>query len=516
MKDDLLNNISTIMNSDWKRPDLPSKCTFSLDQSINESPHHHIPIPKRNKIIKKSLELIGNTPLIQLDRIAKHEDIECELLGKCEFLNIGGSVKDRIGKRMIEEAELEGKLKPGDTIIEPTSGNTGIGLALTAALKGYRCIIVMSDKMSSEKESYLRCLGAEIVRTPASANFDNPDSLFLVSEKLKNEIGPSAHIMNQYTNPYNPIAHFDETAEEIIRDCTEENGQIKLDMLVASVGTGGTIAGLSRKIKMKIPNCLIVGVDPIGSILANPECPETTPYDVEGIGYDFFPTVLDTNGIDKWCKTSDHESFEMARRLIHEEGLPCGGSSGAAVAGAIRTIKQLGLGKNSRVVVILPDNVRNYMSKFLSNDWMFSRGYMDFPLGDTFRNNWISATLDELIVGLPKTVRITGEHTIKDATNLMRSENVRGLLVIKNNGTKISVLGVFDSSVLRLLFNGSVKPTDLVVKAMNRNYRQVEEIHGLDRVSRVLTVESYVVLWNNENPYLVCRDDFLHWSLFKQ
>ncbi|CAI2725547.1 unnamed protein product [Schistosoma spindalis] len=417
---------------------------------------------------------------------------------------------------MIEEAELEGKLKPGDTIIEPTSGNTGIGLALTASLKGYRCIIVMSEKMSSEKESYLRCLGAEIVRTPASANFDHPDSLFRVSEKIKNEIGPSAHIMNQYTNPYNPIAHFDETAEEILRDCTEENGQIKLDMLVVGVGTGGTITGLSRKIKMKVPNCLIVGVDPIGSILANPECQETTPYDVEGIGYDFFPTVLDTNGIDKWCKTGDHESFEMARRLIHEEGLPCGGSSGAAVAGAIRTIKELGLGKNSRIVVILPDNVRNYMSKFLSNDWMFSRGYMDFPLGDTFRNNWINATLDELIAGLPKTVRITSEHTVKDASNLIKTENVRGLLVVENNGTKICVLGVFDPNILRLLFNGSVKPTDLVVKAMNKNYRQVEEIHGLDRVSRELTIESYVVLWNKENPYLVCREDFLHWSLFKQ
>ncbi|VDP69233.1 unnamed protein product [Schistosoma curassoni] len=296
------------MNNSWKRPDLPSKCTFSLKQSIIESPHHHHhlhhdhhhnSIFKRNKILNHSLELIGNTPLIQLNQIVKNEGIECELLGKCEFLNIGGSIKDRIAKRMIEEAELEGKLKPGDTIIEPTSGNTGIGLALTASLKGYRCIIVMSEKMSSEKESYLRCLGAEIVRTPASANFDHPDSLFRVSEKIKNEIGPSAHIMNQYTNPYNPIAHFDETAEEILRDCTEENGQIKLDML-------------------------IVGVDPIGSILANPECQETTPYDVEGIGYDFFPTVLDTNGIDKWCKTGDHESFEMARRLIYEEGLPCG------------------------------------------------------------------------------------------------------------------------------------------------------------------------------------------------
>ncbi|CAH8465042.1 unnamed protein product [Schistosoma turkestanicum] len=500
------------MNQDWKRPDLPSKCTFSLDRSITESVHHHISISKRNKIVNNALELIGNTPLIRLDRIAKQENLE---LGKCEFLNIGGSVKDRIGKRMIEEAEREGKLKHGDTIIEPTSGNTGIGLALTSAIKGYRCIIVMSDKMSTEKESYLRCLGAEIVRTPASANFDDPDSLFLVSEKLKNQIGPNAHIMNQYTNPYNPIAHFDETAEEILEDCIDENGQTKLDMLVVGTGTGGTITGLSRKIKMKMPNCLIVGVDPIGSILANPECRETTPYDVEGIGYDFFPTVLDTNGIDKWCKTDDHESFEMARRLIHDEGLPCGGSSGAAVVGAVKIIKQLGLGKGSRIVVILPDSVRNYMSKFLSNDWMFSRGYMNFPLGNTFRNNWINAKLDELIVGLPETVKITSEYTIKQASDLIKTKNVRALLVIENEGEEIRVLGVFDSSVLKLLFNGSVRSNDLVVKAMNKNYRQIQEVHGLDHVSRELVVESYVVLWKNKNPYLVCREDFLHWSLMK-
>ncbi|KAK4467236.1 hypothetical protein MN116_009078 [Schistosoma mekongi] len=313
------------MNKDWKRPDFPSRCTFTLEHStICDSPHRHIRILKRNKIANNALELIGNTPLIRLDRIAKHEGIECELLGKCEFLNIGGSVKDRIGRRMIEEAELSGKLKPGDTIIEPTSGNTGIGLALTATVKGYKCIIVMPDKMSNEKEAYLRCLGAEIVRTPASANFDDPDSVFLVSESIKNTIGSTAHILNQYTNPYNPIAHFDETAEEILRDCTQDNGQIKLDMLVMGVGTGGTITGLSRKIKMKLPNCLIVGVDPVGSILANPECKKTTPYEIEGIGYEFSPTVLDTKGIDKWCKTSDYESFEMARRLIHEEGLPSG------------------------------------------------------------------------------------------------------------------------------------------------------------------------------------------------
>ncbi|CAH8469732.1 unnamed protein product [Heterobilharzia americana] len=488
------------MNGCWKRPDLPSKCTFSLQKPISESPHRHVSVPKRSKVISNVLELIGDTPLIRLDRIAKCEGIECELLAKCEFLNIGGSVKDRIAKRMVAEAEEEGRLKPGDTIIEPTSGNTGIGLALVAATRGYRCIIVMSEKMSREKESYLQGLGAEIVRTPASANFDDPDSLFLVSENIKREIGPTAHIMNQYTNPYNPIAHFDETAEEIIRDCTEENGQIKLDMLVAGAGTCGTITGLSRKIKMKVPNCLIVGVDPVGSILADPSCKETTPYDVEGIGYDFIPTVCDRSGVDKWCKTADHQSFEMARRLIRKEGLPCGGSCGAAVLGAIKAIKELGLGKGSRVVVILPDSVRNYMTKFLSNEWMYSRGYMDLPLGDPFRNNWINSELDELINGLPKTVRISGQQTIKQSADVMKFENVRALLVLtENKGKRGSVLGVFDSGVLRLLLNGCVTPLDPVISGVNKNFRQVEEKYGLDRVSRELMVEPYVILWKSED-----------------
>ncbi|CAH8827135.1 unnamed protein product [Trichobilharzia szidati] len=505
------------MLSDWKRPDLPSRCTFSLQKAISDSPHRHLPLSQKAKIVNSAVELIGNTPLVRIDRIARSEGIECELLAKCEFFNIGGSVKDRIGRRMIEEEEKEGRLKPGDTIIVPTSGNTGIGLALVAAIKGYRCIIVMSDKMSREKESYLHALGAETVRTPASANFDGPDSPFLVSEKIKREIGPSAHIIDQYTNPYNPIAHFDETAEEIFRDCTNENGKIWLDMLVVGAGTGGTISGLSRKMKMKLPNCVIVGVDPIGSILADPSSDEVAPYDVEGIGYDFIPTVCDRSGVDEWCKTDDHNSFEMARRLIREEGLPCGGSSGAAVLGAIKAIKKHGLGKDHRVVVLLPDGVRNYMTKFLTDDWMFSRGYMNFPLGDSFRNSWITSKLDKLLNDLPKTVRISTQQTIKQASDLMKSENVRALIVQnENKDTRSTVLGIFDSSVLRLLFSGSVKPSDSVVSGINKNFRQVEEKHGLDRISRELTVEPYVVVWKLEDPYLVCREDFLHWSLSQQ
>ncbi|GAA53379.1 cystathionine beta-synthase [Clonorchis sinensis] len=286
-------------------------------------PKSAFPQTFRPKISKDVVELIGNTPLVRLNRIPQSEGLECEFLAKCEFLNPAGSVKDRIACRMIEEAERKGVLKPGDTLIEPTSGNTGLGLALVAAIRGYRCIIVMPEKMSQEKEYMLRGLGAEIVRTRTSAVFDEEDSHIRTAERIKQQLGPHAHILNQYTNEYNPVAHYDQTAEEILYDCTGEDGTVKLDLIVAGAGTGGTATGLSRKLKEKIPNCAVVAVDPEGSILAYTTTDVHDPYEVEGIGYDFIPTVLDRSGVDKWYKTSDQESLLMTRRLIREEGLLC-------------------------------------------------------------------------------------------------------------------------------------------------------------------------------------------------
>ncbi|OON13880.1 putative cystathionine beta-synthase, partial [Opisthorchis viverrini] len=308
---------------------------------------------QRPKIAKDVTELIGNTPLVRLNRIPQSEGFNCEFLAKCEFLNPAGSVKERIAWRMIEEAERKGVLKPGDTLIEPTSGNTGIGLALVAAVKGYHCIIVMPEKMSQEKvslyfderaktmhpwygmEHMLRGLGAEIVRTRTSAVFDEEDSHIRTAERIKQQLGPRAHILNQYTNEYNPIAHYDQTAEEILNDCAGEDGTVKLDLIVIGAGTGGTVTGLSRKLKEKIPNCEIVAVDPEGSILAHTTTDIHDPYEVEGIGYDFIPTVLDRSGVDKWYKTSDQESLLMARRLIREEGLLCGKKRVASIASPV-------------------------------------------------------------------------------------------------------------------------------------------------------------------------------------
>ena len=316
-------------------------------------------------ILNTILQSIGNTPTVKLNSVGK--ELDCELYAKCEFFNAGGSVKDRIGRRMVEEAEKSGRLKPGDTIIEPTSGNTGIGLALTAAVKGYRCIIVMPEKMSMEKQVVLEALGAEIVRTPTAAAWDDPESHIGVSKKLNKEI-PNSHILDQYSNPDNPDAHYEGTAEEILADFGTD-----LDMCVMGVGTGGTITGVAKKLKEKIPTIKIIGADPFGSILGGGD--EIYPYQVEGIGYDFFPDVLDNNLVDEYVKTKDKDSFILARRLIKEEGLLCGGSSGSAMSAALEKAKNLKAGQ--KCLILLPDGVRNYLSKFLSDEWMKENGFSE-------------------------------------------------------------------------------------------------------------------------------------------
>jgi len=315
-------------------------------------------------ILDTILDAIGKTPIIKFNHIGSN--LDCELYGKCEFLNAGGSVKDRIGKNMIEKAEKEGRIKPGDTLIEPTSGNTGIGMALTAAVKGYKMIITMPEKMSKEKEVVLKALGAEIIRTPTEASWDSPDSHIGIAKKLNKEI-PNSHILDQYSNPANPEAHYNGTAEEILEDFDDS-----LKMVVAGVGTGGTITGMAKKLKEKRPEIIIIGVDPYGSILGGGD--EIFPYQVEGIGYDFFPKVLDNSIIDEYIKLPDAESFETARQIIKQEGLLIGGSSGGAVWAALQCAKHLK--SNDKCLVILPDSIRNYLSKFVDDSWMTKNNFL--------------------------------------------------------------------------------------------------------------------------------------------
>merc|ERR1719162_1422962 len=271
------------------------------------------------EICDSALDLIGFTPMVRLSRLSKVLGHECEILGKCEFFNAGGSVKDRIAKRMVEEAEKSGRIKPGDILIEPTSGNTGIGLCLTAAIKGYRMIICLPQKMSGEKVNTMKALGAEILRTPTEAAWDAEDSHIFLSARLAKDL--NGHVLDQYKNAGNPLAHYEGTAEEII----EQTGG-KLDYMVMSAGTGGTVTGTALKLKEKIPGIKIVAVDPYGSILARPDSMNDKSartgqgrlqgYHVEGIGCDFVPTVLDSDVVDIWVKSDDDESFAMGRNVI--------------------------------------------------------------------------------------------------------------------------------------------------------------------------------------------------------
>ena len=311
------------------------------------------------------LQVVGNTPVVRLNRIGR--DQPAELYAKCEYLNPGGSIKDRIAVRMVEELEKDGHISAGSTLIEPTSGNTGTGLSMASAVKGYRQIITMPEKMSQEKQVVMEALGAEIIRTPTEAAHDDPDSLLGVAKRLNEEIEGSV-IPDQYGNRHNPDAHYHGTGPEIWEDFGAS-----LEMVVITAGTGGTITGVARFLKEKNPDIIVVGVDPEGSILGGRT--EVKTYQVEGIGYDFIPDVLDLGLVDSWIYTNDKESFQMARRIIREEGLLVGGSSGSALCGTLKALEQYPAAK--KVLTILPDSIRNYLTKFVNDGWMRQHGFLD-------------------------------------------------------------------------------------------------------------------------------------------
>ncbi|XP_071175798.1 cystathionine beta-synthase-like isoform X1 [Mytilus edulis] len=494
-------NISESPFRKWQRPDLPSKCTFHQAKSMEESPHIHADVTPRPKILPNILHQIGNTPLVKLNNIPKKEGLQCDILAKCEFFNPGGSVKDRIGYRMVEDAEKMGILKQGDVLIEPTSGNTGIGLAMAAAVKGYRCIIVMPEKMSREKVDVLRAFGAEIVRTPTSAAFDSPESHIGVAKRLMEEI-PNSHILDQYRNASNPIAHFDGTAQEILNSC---DGNV--DMVVLGAGTGGTLTGIARKIKLKCPKCKIIGVDPEGSIIAEPEQlnkTDVTGYEVEGTGYDFIPTVCDRSQVDKWYKSLDKDSFIMSRRLIREEGLLCGGSSGATMYCALKAAKDFGLKEGQRCVVILADSVRNYMTKFLSDDWMSQRDFLQIdnqvPSADEWtdtKNRWWNLPVSSLSLRAPLTV--TPTVTIQETLELLNKEGFDQVPVVNEAGLILGMLTV--GNMMSQVVRSKVKPSDHVSAVMYKQFKKVQMGTTLGQISRMLDTDHFVVVVHDQRQY---------------
>src|SRR6187397_2370450 len=368
------------------------------------------------------IDLVGGTPIVRLASFGS--ETGATILAKLEYLNPGGSLKDRIGLAMIEAAERDGLLKPGGTIVEPTSGNTGVGLAIAAAQKGYRCIFVMPDKMSQEKISTLRAYGAEVVITPTAVEHDSPESYYSVSDRLAEEI-PGGFKPDQYSNMANPEAHYLTTAPEIWEQT--DGGQI--DVIVISVGTGGTISGVGRYFKEHKPEVLIIGADPEGSVYTEDVNHPLGPYLVEGIGKDTWPKTMSPDVVDEWVRVSDRDSFVTARRLAREEGILAGGSAGTTIWAALEVAKDFG--PDAKILTILPDSGRSYLSKFYDDNWMLQYGFLE--------RKSPAPTIDEVLRfkrgeehEVPDLVTIESHAKVGAAIDLMQRYSISQLPVVRS------------------------------------------------------------------------------------
>jgi cystathionine beta-synthase len=372
------------------------------------------------QVFDSILDATGHTPLVRLQRLGR--GLAPTIVAKLEMLNPGGSVKDRIGLRMIEAAEQAGALKPGGTIVEPTSGNTGHGLAMAAALRGYKGIFVMPDKMSQEKIALLRAYGAEVVITPTAVPPESPESYYRVADRLTEEI-PGAFQPNQYFNQVNPAAHYETTGPEIW-----EQTDGRIDVLVVGVGTGGTITGTARFLKERRPSLLVVGADPEGSLYSAAPGEEARPYLTEGIGEDFWPATFDPTVVDRWVRVSDRDSLLTARALTRQEGILAGESCGTAMFAALTVARELD--RDALMVVILPDTGRNYLSKLYSDTWMLQYGFLDRP--EPIRVEEVLARKGD---DTPALVTVRAHEKVRQAVDRLQEYNISQAPVLRQDPT---------------------------------------------------------------------------------
>jgi cystathionine beta-synthase len=406
--------------------------------------------------VESILDLVGNTPLVRLSKVT--EGLRPLILAKLEQLNPGGSVKDRIGLSMLEDAERRGLLRPGGTVVEPTSGNTGHGLAMAAAIKGYKMIFVMPDKMSAEKISLLRAYGAEVVICPTNVERESPQSYYSVAERLTREI-PGAFQPNQYFNPRNPEAHYRSTGPEIWR---QTDGRITT--FVAGVGTGGTISGVGKYLKEQNPAVRVVGADPEGSIFSG----EIAPYKVEGVGEDFWPGTFDREVVDEFIQVTDRECFVAARKLARQEGILVGGSAGLALHAAIQVA--VDSKPDDVIVVLLPDTGRNYLSKFFSDEWMRQNGYLQRLVPARVRE-----VIDSHTDGVPELVSVGAGKSVGEAIDLMQQYGISQLLVTENGSSAGGgVLGsIQERTLLDRIYRDPSVVTTSVSTAMDPPFARV-------------------------------------------
>jgi cystathionine beta-synthase len=439
---------------------------------------------------ENALQAIGNTPLIKLNKVT--DGAECLVLAKVEYVNPGGSVKDRPAVAMLDAAERAGLLKPGGTIVEPTSGNTGSGLAMAAAIRGYRCILVMPDKMSKEKIDLLKAYGAEVVVTPTAVPSDSPESYYGVANRLASEI-PGAFQPNQFHNHHNPEAHYHTTGPEIWK---QTGGTIT--HFVAGLGTGGTISGTARYLKDQNPNIHVVGADPEGSIYSG-DTPRS--YAVEGIGMNYLPETVDLKVIDEMVRVSDRESFLMARRITREEGLLVGGSSGTAAVAAVKLAKTLP--KDAIVVVLFPDSGRGYMSKIFNDEWMITNGFLSegkrkSTVGDVLRSK----------TPLPPLITVSPDDTVKAALDLLRQYEISQLPVMRGH----QVVGsVNDVGVMQAVFDRADILHKPISDVMGRPFPSLEQHEEIERAYKLLTLANpaVVVVDEGEPIGVVTRQDVI-------